>query len=331
MKSNCTRFKSACKEEWSHLLEKSSGQFAIDWLIMILLEAMSKIRKVVIPAAGFGTRFLPQTKAMPKEMLPIVDKPVIQYVVEEAVASGIKDVIIVTGSLKRAIEDHFDVPNADLLKNLEAGGKQELIDQVKKISNMANFIYIRQKGPYGNGTPVLSARPIIENEPFAVLWGDEFIYSKPPRLAQMIEVHEKYGGVVISGVKIHKKEDLKRYGIADVEPVEGNVYKIKSITEKPDPDLAPSNLATHGAYILPPEIFEALKNVQPGKGGEIWLVDAINVLREQGIPIYAIEIQNGKYYDTGNKLEYMKTAVELALEHADVNGEFRKFLKDLKL
>ena len=331
MKSNCTRFKSACKEEWSHLLEKSSGQFAIDWLIMILLEAMSKIRKVVIPAAGFGTRFLPQTKAMPKEMLPIVDKPVIQYVVEEAVASGIKDVIIVTGSLNRAIEDHFDVPNADLLKNLEAGGKQELIDQVKKISNMANFIYIRQKGPYGNGTPVLSARPIIENEPFAVLWGDEFIYSKPPRLAQMIEVHEKYGGVVISGVKIHKKEDLKRYGIADVEPVEGNVYKIKSITEKPDPDLAPSNLATHGAYILPPEIFEALKNVQPGKGGEIWLVDAINVLREQGIPIYAIEIQNGKYYDTGNKLEYMKTAVELALEHADVNGEFRKFLKDLKL
>src|SRR5579864_9336320 len=150
-----------------------------------------KIRKVVIPAAGFGTRFLPQTKALPKEMLPVVDKPVIQYVVEEAVASGIRDVIIVTGFIKRAIEDHFDSPNAELIKNLEAGGKEKLIEQVRRISEMANFIYIRQKGPYGNGTPVLSAEPIIEHEPFAVLWGDEFIYSKPPRLQQMIEVHEK--------------------------------------------------------------------------------------------------------------------------------------------
>lgn len=292
---------------------------------------MKKIRKVVIPAAGFGTRFLPQTKAMPKEMLPIVDKPVIQYVVEEAVASGIKDVIIVTGALKRAIEDHFDVPNAELLQNLESGGKQEQINEVKRIADMANFIYVRQKGPYGNGTPVLAAEPAIEDEPFAVLWGDEFIYSKPPRLAQMIEVYEKYGGIVISGVRIEKKEDLKRYGIADVEKVEGKVYKIKTIIEKPDPDSAPSNLATHGAYILPPEIFEALKTIKPGKGGEIWLVDAINLLKEQGVPVYAVEIENGKYYDTGNKIEYMKTVVELALEHKDVNGEFRQFLKDLKL
>lgn len=292
---------------------------------------MKKIRKAVIPAAGFGTRFLPQTKAMPKEMLPIVDKPVIQYVVEEAVDSGIKDIIIVTGALKRAIEDHFDVPNAELIKNLEAGGKQDLIDEVKKLSEMANFIYVRQKGPYGNGTPVLAAEPAIEDEPFAVLWGDEFIYAKPPRLAQMIEVHNKYGGVVISGVRIDKKEDLKRYGIADVEKVEGQVYKIKSIMEKPDPDKAPSNLATHGAYILPPEIFQALKTIKPGKGGEIWLTDGINLLREQGVPIYAVEIENGKYYDTGNKVEYMKTVVELALEHKDINGEFRQFLKDLKL
>ena len=149
---------------------------------------MKKIRKVVIPAAGFGTRFLPQTKAMPKEMLPIVDKPVIQYVAEEAVASGIKDIIIVTGALKRAIEDHFDVPNAELIKNLENSGKQELLDEVNKISNMANFIYVRLKGPYGNGTPILAAEPAIEDEPFAVLWGDEFIYSKPPRLAQMMKV-----------------------------------------------------------------------------------------------------------------------------------------------
>lgn len=292
---------------------------------------MKKIRKVIIPAAGFGTRFLPQTKAMPKEMLPIVDKPVIQYVVEEAVESGIKDIIIVTGALKRAIEDHFDVINAELLKNLEASGKHDLIAEVKKISEMANFIYVRQKGPYGNGTPVLAAEPAIENEPFAVLWGDEFIYAKPPRLAQMIKVYERYEGVVISGVRIEKKEDLKRYGIADIEKVEGNVYKIKSIVEKPDPDRAPSNLATHGAYILPPEIFKALKEIKPGKGGEIWLVDAINLLKEQGIPIYAVEVENGKYYDTGNKIEYMKTVVELALEHKDINGEFRQFLKDLKL
>jgi len=292
---------------------------------------MTKIRKVVIPAAGFGTRFLPQTKAMPKEMLPIVDKPVIQYVVEEAVMSGVKDIIIVTGALKRAIEDHFDLPSAELIKNLENGGKEKLIESVREISEAANFIYIRQKGPYGNGTPILSAEPAIEDEPFAVMWGDEFIYSNPPRLKQMIDVHSKYGGVVISGVKIDKKEDLKRYGIADITLVKDNVYKINAIVEKPHPDKAPSNLATHGAYILPPEIFDALRRLRPGKGGEIWLVDAINLLKEENVPVYAVEIENGKYYDTGDKLEYMKTVVELGLEHPDINGEFREFLKGLDL
>jgi len=292
---------------------------------------MSKIRKVVIPAAGFGTRFLPQTKAMPKEMLPIVDKPVIQYVVEEAVASGIEDVIIVTGALKRAIEDHFDVPNAELIKNLEQGGKHKLVDDIKKISEAASFIYIRQKGQYGNGTPVLSAEPVIDNEMFAVMWGDEFIYSTPPRLLQMIKVYDKYKGAVISGVRIKKKEDLKRYGIAEVEKIDGNVFKIKKIVEKPEPDEAPSDLATHGAYILPPEIFDILRNQKPGKGGEIWLPQAIDELIKTGYPVFACEIENGKYYDTGNKLEYMKTAVELALEHPDINGEFRKFLKNLEL
>ena len=292
---------------------------------------MKKITKVVIPAAGFGTRFLPQTKAMPKEMLPIIDQPVIQYVVEEAVNSGIEDIVIITGYVKRAIEDHFDLPNAELIKNLESSGKTELLKEVQKISEMANFIYLRQKGPYGNGTPVLAAEPVIEDEPFAVLWGDEFIYSKPPRLSQMIKVHEKFGGVVISGVRIEKKEDLKRYGIADITPVEGNVYKINAIVEKPDANEAPSNLATHGAYIFPPDIFAALKRIKPGKGGEVWLVDAINLLKEEGIPIFAVEIENGKYYDTGNKLEYMKTVVELGLEHPDINGEFRKFLKEIIL
>lgn len=285
------------------------------------------IRKVVIPAAGFGTRFLPQTKAMPKEMLPIVDKPVIQYVVEEAVASGVEDIIIVTGALKRAIEDHFDVPNADLIQNLQAGKKEKLLEATKKISDMANFIYIRQKGMYGNGTPVLSAEPAIEDEPFAVMWGDEFIYSTPPRLAQMIDVYNKYGGAVISAVRIPKKEDLKRYGIAKVTHIEGNVHKIEKIIEKPDPEKAPSNLATHGAYILPPEIFDILRRQKPGTGGEIYLPEAIDELIRTGYPVYACEIENGRYYDTGNKLEYMKTVVELALRHPDINGEFKDFLK----
>lgn len=290
---------------------------------------IKKITKALIPAAGFGTRFLPQTKAMPKEMLPIVDKPVIQYVVEEVVASGIDNIIIVTGASKRAIEDHFDTPDQDLVLNLQNGQKTKALEQIKKISEMANFIYIRQKGPYGNGTPVLAGEGVIEDEPFAVIWGDEFILSQPPRLKQMISVFEKYGGMVISGVKIEKKEDLKRYGIADLEPVEGNVYKIKQIVEKPDPDNAPSDIATHGAYILPPEIFAALKKLNPGQGGEIWLVDAINMLKEEGIPLYTVVIENGKYYDTGNKLEYMKTAVELALKHPEIGEEFSKFLKDL--
>ncbi len=292
---------------------------------------MKKVTKVVIPAAGFGTRFLPQTKAMPKEMLPVVDKPVIQYVVEEAVESGIKNIIIITGSNKRAIEDHFDLPNEDLVKNLTEAKKDHLLKEVEHIAEMANFIYIRQKGPYGNGTPVLTAEPVIEDEPFAVLWGDEFIYSKPPRLAQMLAVHEKYGGVVISGVKIEKKEDLKRYGIAELEHVENNVHKIKRIIEKPEPHEAPSNIATHGGYILPPEIFGALKQLKPGKGGEIWLVDAINILQREGIPVYTVVIKDGKYYDTGNKFEYLKTVVEFALEHKEINGNFRSFLKSLKL
>lgn len=290
-----------------------------------------KITKVVIPAAGFGTRFLPQTKAMPKEMLPIVDKPVIQYVVEEAVASGIEDIVIVTGASKRAIEDHFDMPNADLVNNLIKGGKEKFLEEINKIAEMANFIYIRQKGPYGNGTPVLTAESVVGDESFAVMWGDEFIDANPPRLAQMIKVWKKYGGVVISGVRIESKDKLSRYGIADLEAVGDKVFKIKNIVEKPNPEEAPSNLATHGAYILPPEIFSALKRLKPGKGGEIWLVDAINLLRDEGVPVYACEIENGTYYDTGNKTEYLKTVVEFALKHTELKDEFIKYLKGLKL
>ncbi len=290
-----------------------------------------KITKVVIPAAGFGTRFLPQTKAMPKEMLPVVDKPVIQYVVEEAVHSGVENIVIVTGANKRAIEDHFDVPNEDLVKNLMSGNKEVTLKKIRQIADMANFVYIRQKGPYGNGTPILAAEPVIEDEPFAILWGDEFIYSKPPRLKQMIEVHEKYGGIVISGVKIENKEDLKRYGIAELEHVKGNVHKIKKIVEKPEPSEAPSDIATHGGYIVPPDIFGALKRLKPGKGGEIWLTDAINLLKTEEVPVYTVVVENGRYYDTGNKFEYMKTVIEFALQHEETKTEIKKFLKSLNL
>ena len=293
---------------------------------------MKEIHKAVIPAAGFGTRFLPQTKAMPKEMLPIVDKPIIQYVVEECVASGIEDIVMITNWQKRSIEDYFDYPY-ELEKRLREWGKEKELEEIRKIAEMANFIYIRQKGPYGNATPVLCAEPAIGDEPFVVIWGDEFIYAEPPRLKQMIDVYEKYGGIVISGVRIANKADVSRYGIADIEPVgkEKNIFKIKSIVEKPKPEEAPSNLATHGAYILPPEIFEEIKKLKPAKGGEIWLIDGINALQKKGIPIYACEIQNGKYYDTGNKLEYLKTVVEFALKNPDINGEFREYLKKLKL
>lgn len=296
--------------------------------------SQQKVRKAIIPAAGFGTRFLPQTKAMPKEMLPVVDKPIIQYVVEECVASGIEDIILVTGYHKRTIEDHFDKPSAELIKNLKDGGvkKQPYIDEVNRIADMANFIYIRQKGGYGNATPVKNAQHIIGDEPFAVLWGDEFIYSESkPRLKQCIEVFEKYGDPVISGVEIEVKSDLSRYGIAELEHVKDNVHKIKRIVEKPDPNNAPSNVATHGCYILTPDIFDVLNTQKPGTGGEYYLPEAIDELRARGRDIYACIIEGGKYYDTGNKMEYMKTVVEFGLKHPELNGEFKRFLKDLDL
>ncbi|MCX6760576.1 MAG: UTP--glucose-1-phosphate uridylyltransferase GalU [Candidatus Nealsonbacteria bacterium] len=290
-----------------------------------------EIHKVVIPAAGWGTRFLPQTKAMPKEMLPIVDKPVIQYVVEEAVASGIKDIVIITGWHKRAIEDHFD-RSLELEKHLKSQGKEKELAEIKKIAHSANFIYIRQKGEvYGNAIPILAAQPAIGNEPFAVMWGDEFFKANPPRLSQMLDVYKKYNGMVVSAVRIKQKNNLSRYGIIDVEPVEKNIFKIKKIVEKPAPEDAPSNLAALGAYILLPEIFDVIKKLKPGRGGEIWLVDAINELIKKGFPVYACEIEKGKYYDTGNKLEYLKTVTEFALSHPDTSKEFKKYLKSLNL
>ena len=286
------------------------------------------VRKAIIPAAGFGTRFLPQTKAMPKEMLPIVDKPIIQYVVEEAVAAGIEDIIIVTGYSKRSIEDHFDSVNSDLRANLKEAGKTELLDQIKNISELANFIYIRQKGNYGNGTPVLNARHLIGDEPFAVLWGDQFTWATVPRLKQCIEVYEKYGDPVLSAVRLKNKEDASRYGMFDVEPSsDPNTYKMKGLIEKPDPADAPSDLLADGGYILTPDIFEELEKLTPGKGNEIWLPDAIDRLSKRR-QVYVREVQDGQYYDTGNKLDYLKTVVDFALMHDDIKDDFADFLRD---
>ncbi|MFA6588436.1 MAG: UTP--glucose-1-phosphate uridylyltransferase GalU [Patescibacteria group bacterium] len=286
---------------------------------------MQKIRKAVIPAAGLGTRFLPATKSMPKEMLPIVDKPIIQYVVEEAVASGIQDIIIVTSANKRSLEDHFDYPY-ELEKKLEDSGKFEQLEEVRRIASMANYIYIRQRGPYGNASPVLSAKHIINDEPFAVLWGDEFIHSNPPRLKQMMEVYEKYGKSVISAVRIPNKEDVSKYGIADIEQVEDKVFRIKRIIEKPKPEEAPSNLAAHGAYIFTPDIFPHLQALKPGKGGEVWLVDAINALMKVD-EVYAKEIEGGEYYDTGNKFDYLRANIEFALQREDLKEKLLEYLK----
>lgn len=289
-----------------------------------------RIKKAIIPAAGFGTRFLPQTKAMPKEMLPVVDKPVIQYVVEDAIAAGIEDIIIVTGWSKRAIEDHFDSPNAELVRNLEQGKKLRMLEEIKSISNLANFIYIRQKGPYGNATPIKSAQHIVENEPFLVLWGDDFVWATPSRAKQLVDAYEKYEAPILCGIRTHKKEDADRYGFVKGTDIGNGIWKVDELIEKPGVDKAPSDLAIVSGYVLTPDIFPILNSQKPGRGGEYYLPEAIDILARKH-PVYAVEIQNGKYYDTGNKLEYMKTVVEFALTHKEINGNFREFLKSLKI
>ncbi len=289
---------------------------------------MKKVRKVVIPAAGFGTRFLPATKASPKEMLPIVDKPIIQYVVEQAVEAGVEQVIIVTGWHKRAIEDHFD-RHLELEARLKADGKEELLKEVINISNLADFVYVRQQEPLGNGHAVLVARDIVGNEPFLVMWGDEFFQANPPAVKQLISAYEKLQAPVIAGVRI-AKQDLSKYGIADIMPVEGNIYKIKNIVEKPKIDEAPSDLATHGNYIFTPDIFEILSKLKPSRSGEIWIADAIDELIKKR-DVYAVELKDAKYYDCGSKLSYLKAVVDLGLAHPRINSEFREYLKGLKL
>ena len=284
------------------------------------------IRKLVIPVAGLGTRFLPATKASPKEMMPVIDKPIIQYVVEDAVRSGITDIIMVTGPGKRAVEDHFS-PNSDLVSQLKKQGKHELAEQIEKIADLANFIFIRQKGPYGNGTPVLCAKDVVGNEPFAVMWGDEFFYTpKKPQLKQLIEVFEKYGDPVCTGYKVDD-EGTTKYGIIDGVEVEKNVVQVKNMVEKPGPKKAPSHIATLGGYVFTPDIFEALEKTKVGKGGELWLVDAVFKLLKKR-PLYARLIE-GTYYDTGSKLGYLRANIDFALRDPKLGSEVKKYLKSV--
>ncbi len=289
---------------------------------------MQKIRKVVIPAAGYGTRFLPATKAQPKEMLPIVDKPIIQYVVEDAVAAGIEDVIIVTGWQKRSIEDHFDYP-FELEKRLEDSGKESELEQVRKIAQMANFIYIRQKGPLGNATPVKCARHLLNDEPFLVLWGDDFIDAMPTRATQLVGAYEKYNGTILAAITTDKESDANRYGFAKGEMIDDGVVKVSELIEKPGVKNRPSNLASVSGYVLTPEIWDVLDRLEAGHGGELVLADAINGLCKKGADVYAREIVNGKYYDCGNKLEYIKAVVDFGLKHKDLSEEFESYLREI--
>jgi UTP--glucose-1-phosphate uridylyltransferase len=284
------------------------------------------VRKIIIPVAGFGTRFLPATKAMPKEMLPIIDKPIIQYVVEEAVASGIEDIILVTSGTKRAVEDHFD-DNETLERWLQRTGKLDLLETVKSIGKMANFIYVRQKGPYGNATPVLNSAHLIGDEPFAVVWGDDVFTGKIPRLRQMIDVYDKYQDPVIGVIKV-AKEETKQYGIIDPgAKVQPYVYQLKGVVEKPAPEKAPSCLAANGGYILTPDIFDAIRALKPKKGGEYVTLDAIFALMKKR-PVYACEIQ-GEYHDTGSKIGWLKANIAIALERPDMRDAVKKMLKSV--
>jgi len=288
--------------------------------------------KAVIAAAGFGTRFLPQTKAMPKEMLPLVDKPIIQYVVEELVSAGIKDIIIVTGYGKRSIEDHFDVPTADLKATLTSGGKEDSLAKLHDIANMANFIYVRQKEPLGNAAPLLYAGHLInEDEPFIYTWGDDFIGATPTRFEQMIEAHMQTGGSIVSCVQAQSDDDYSRYGFVDGSQVDNadNLLKMTKIVEKPGKENAPSTWASVSGYLFNGNIIAAVQKAAENhdRSGELNVQTAMQSMIDQGDPYYACEIKNGTYYDAGNKLEYLKTVVDFGLKNDAIGSDFRKFLE----
>lgn len=281
-----------------------------------------KVKKAVIPAAGLGTRFLPATKAQPKEMLPIVDKPTIQYIIEEAVASGIEEILIITGRNKRAIEDHFD-KSVELEQQLKDTGKNDMLQMVEDISKMAEIYYIRQKEPKGLGHAINCARTFVGEEPFAVMLGDDVVYGDKPCLKQLIECYNEYKTTVL-GVQKVSNEDVYKYGIVDGKHIENNVYKVKDLVEKPDVEEAPSNIAILGRYIITPKIFEILSTIEPGKGGEIQLTDALKKLSLEEA-IYAFDFE-GRRYDVGDKLGFLEATTEFALRRDEIKDDFKKYI-----
>jgi UTP--glucose-1-phosphate uridylyltransferase len=290
-----------------------------------------KVRKAVFPAAGLGTRFLPATKAQPKEMLPLVDKPIIQYGVEEAIHSGIQNIIMVTGRGKSAIEDHFDV-SFELENMLESRGKKELLNIVRAVSDMIDVSYIRQKEALGLGHAVLRARELVGPEPFACVLADDVIEAETPCLRQLLDIYEFFNAPVLAVMEV-PKESISAYGVVDAEPISHNgskdrVFRIRDLVEKPSANEAPSNLAIIGRYVLTPEIFHSIANVQPGSGSEIQLTDALrHLLRSR--PIYAYRFE-GKRYDAGDKLGFLKATVEFALRRHDLGKDFREYLRTLE-
>ena len=292
---------------------------------------MKKPTKAIIAAAGFGTRFLPQTKAMPKEMLPLIDKPIIQYVVEELVEAGIKDIIIIGSANKRAIEDHFDAPNEELLANLRAGGakKQPLIDIVQRLSEMANFVYIRQKGPYGNATPLACASHLIRHdEPVIYTFADDFIAASPSRFRQMIEASQQLDGAILSCKKITDDSEFDRYGVINGQQIKDGVIKMTNIVEKPGKTNAPSDLASVSSYLLPGDIFGYLEKAKEkfDDHGEFTIQPIMQEMIDDGFDFYGVEITNGTYYDTGDKLEYLKTVIDFGLRDPNFGEDLRAHL-----
>lgn len=288
---------------------------------------MQKIRKAVIPAAGFGTRFLPETKAMPKEMLPIVDKPTIQYIVEEIKASGIEQILIISRHAKRAIEDHFD-SSPELEQHLYESGKMDLLKEVRQVASV-KIHYTRQQYMRGLGDAILCAKEFMDGEPFGVILGDDVVYngSGEPALKQLISQYDKTGGTII-GCQLVRPEQVSSYGIINGTPTENpDLLKVKNMIEKPSIEEAPSRFAALGRYVITPEVFKILEQTKPGKGGEIQLTDALRVMAKNG-NVYAYNFK-GKRYDTGNKLGYLKATVEFALRRDDIGPEFRQYLKSL--
>ncbi|CEP47974.1 UTP--glucose-1-phosphate uridylyltransferase [[Clostridium] sordellii] len=283
-----------------------------------------RVRKAIIPAAGLGTRFLPATKSQPKEMLPIVDKPTLQYIIEEAVNSGIEEILIVTGRSKKSIEDHFD-RSIELELELEQKGKLDMLKIVQDISNMVDIYFIRQKEPKGLGHAIYCAKSFVGDEPFAVLLGDDIVDSEKPCLKQLIGAYDEYNTSIL-GVQEVAKENTDKYGILDVKHIEDRVYKVNDMVEKPKVEEAPSNIAILGRYIITPAIFEILENQKPGKGGEIQLTDALKTLGEHEA-IYAYNFE-GKRYDVGDKLGFLKATVDYALKRPELKSDFIEFLKE---